>query len=170
MADESGMYEGKVKGSPVKLQIAENGLLVFDKNGHGIIWEYKALLGWDATRKGVELDTVDGTTVRIVCSNQMVICALMTERALAMAGSVPGPSRDRGFSERSLKLTGPLPTYLHAVSVEWSECFPTLLNPWLAETTSLPQVGCAARSDSRRTGGSSGGGGRARGGSARDPD
>jgi hypothetical protein len=97
MADESGMYEGKVKGSPVKLQIAENGLLVFDKNGHGIIWEYKALLGWDATRKGVELDTVDGTTVRIVCSNQMVICALMTEKAMAMAGSVAGRLRDRGF-------------------------------------------------------------------------
>jgi hypothetical protein len=81
------MYKGSVQGAPVQMQIADNGLLAFDKDGGGVIWEYQSLLGWGEKKQGFALSAVDGTSVAITCSHAGVICWLMTQKALALAGA-----------------------------------------------------------------------------------
>ena len=68
------MYKGSVQGAPVQMQIADNGLLAFDKDGGGVIWEYQTLLGWGEKNQGFALSAVDGTSVAITCSHAGVIC------------------------------------------------------------------------------------------------
>ena len=71
-------------------------------------------------------------------------------RAVYRPPGPPPPRREKeiGGSGGSLEPPGPLPTHLHTVYMEYSECVPTLVNP-LAKRTCFSQV----RECWRRTGG-----------------
>ena len=50
------MYEGELHGdgglsTRVKIQVADNGLLVTNINGEGALWEYQAMLGWNENQE-----------------------------------------------------------------------------------------------------------------------
>ena len=82
-------YDAKVKGKKVQLYVDDTGLMIFDRNTLRDTYIYQSLLAWNENAKGIELDTADGKSITIVCSDAALICSLMTEKATALASLMP---------------------------------------------------------------------------------
>jgi hypothetical protein len=88
------MHNAKIKGKKLQLQVADTGLLVFEQGALRDTYAYQFLLAWNENRKGMELETIDGKNINIVCNDAGLVCSLMTEKATALAQSMSAPRRN----------------------------------------------------------------------------